>query len=56
VLTDEEKERRLVALRAWSGLSDAEMLAAVERGEIRLEPEHAVWLVLLGRGDLLDRR
>lgn len=55
VLTDDEKEQRLLALRAWSGLSDAEMLARVERGELPLEPEHAEWLVLLGRGDLLDR-
>lgn len=53
-LTSEEKEQRLQALRAWSGLSDHAMIARVERGDLPLEPEHAEWLVLLGRGDLLD--
>ncbi len=56
VLTEEEKERRLRGLRAWSGLSDAELVARAERGALPLEPEHAEWLVLLGRGDLLERR
>jgi hypothetical protein len=53
LLTEGDKERRLATLRAWSGLSDAEMVAGVERGDLPLEPEHAEWLVLLGRGDLL---
>jgi hypothetical protein len=53
--TQEENEEQLRVLREWSGLSDAEMIARVERGAIRLEPRHAQWLVLLGRGDLLDR-
>jgi hypothetical protein len=55
LLSAEEREERLRSLRAWSGLSDNEMLTRVERGELPLEPEHAEWLVLLGRGDLLDR-
>lgn len=54
-LTADEKEQRLRALRAWSGLSDDEMIGRAERGELSLSPEHAEWLVLLGRGDLLDR-
>jgi hypothetical protein len=53
LLTEGDKESRLATLRAWSGLSDAEMVARVERGDLPLEPEHAEWLVLLGRGDLL---
>jgi len=56
VLTEDEKERRLRGLRAWSGLADAELVARVERGTLPLEPEHAEWLVLLGRGDLLAQR
>lgn len=55
LLTDEEKEQRLQALREWSGLTDDEMIARVERHELPLEPPHAEWLVLLGRGELLDR-
>jgi hypothetical protein len=55
LLTDEEKEQRLQALRAWSGLSDDEMIARRERGELPRDPEYAEWLVLLGRGDLVAR-
>jgi hypothetical protein len=55
ILTDEEKEQRLAALRDRFALSDAEMIARVERGDLPLEPEHAEWLVLLDRGDLLER-
>jgi hypothetical protein len=53
LLTDEEKDERLRALRARFGLSDAEMLARVEHGEVPLDAHLAEWLVLLGRGDLL---
>jgi hypothetical protein len=45
---------RLDALRAWSGKSDAEVVAEAERGLLPRDPEYAEWLVLLGRGDLLD--
>ncbi|MEZ4298387.1 MAG: hypothetical protein R3B70_25775 [Polyangiaceae bacterium] len=54
-MSDEEKERRLIALREWSGMTDEEMLARREAGTLPPDPEHSLWLILLGRGDLLAR-
>lgn len=54
-LTDEERDRRLESLRSWSGLSDDEVIARAERGELARDPEYAEWLVLLHREDLLER-
>jgi hypothetical protein len=45
---------RLDALRAWSGKSDAEVVEEAQRGALPRDPEYAEWLVMLGRGDLLD--
>jgi hypothetical protein len=45
---------RLAALQAWSGKSDAEIVEEAQRGTLPRDPEYAEWLVLLGRGDLLD--
>jgi hypothetical protein len=53
VLTEEERGRRLEALRGWSGLADAEVLARASAGTLPPDPEFAEWLVLLRRGDLL---
>lgn len=47
---------RLDALHAWSGKSDAEVVEEAEQGRLPRDPEYAEWLVLLGRGDLLDAR
>jgi hypothetical protein len=47
---------RLDALRTWSGKSDAEVVEEAEQGRLPRDPEYAEWLVLLGRGDLLDAR
>lgn len=52
--TPEDRGERLAALRAWSGRSDDEVLEAAQRGRLPRDPEYATWLVLLGRGDLLD--
>lgn len=49
------RERRLVALRSWAHKSDDEIVEAAARGELPADPEYGEWLVLLGRGDLLDR-
>lgn len=54
-LTEEERARRLEALRAWSGLTDEEVVARAEAGALPGDPEYAEWLVLLSRGDLLAR-
>jgi hypothetical protein len=45
-------ERRAV-LRAWSGMTDEDVIQKAESGDLPLDPEYAEWLVLLGRGDLL---
>lgn len=54
-LTQPERERRLETLRAWSSLSDADVIARAEQGTLPPDPEFAEWLVLLDRGDLLGR-
>jgi hypothetical protein len=54
-LTEAERARRLEALRAFSNLSDADVIARAEAGTLPGEPEFAEWLVLLDRGDLLER-
>jgi len=48
------RQRRLASLRAWSGKTDEEVTRAAESDALPRDPEYAEWLVLLGRGDLLD--
>jgi hypothetical protein len=55
ILDEEERRRRLEALRAWSSLSDEEVIARASAGTLPPDPEFAEWLVLLRRGDLLGR-
>jgi hypothetical protein len=54
-LTDQERETRLSILREWSGLSDAEVLESAASHQLPPTPEYGEWLVLLGRGDLIER-
>ncbi|WP_437276042.1 hypothetical protein WME90_32990 [Sorangium sp. So ce375] len=54
-LTEEEQDRRLAALQAWSGLSNEEVIARAEARTLPSDPEYAEWLMLLDRGDLLER-
>ncbi len=54
-LTDQEREIRLSTLREWLGRSDAEVIASAESRQLPLTPEYGEWLVLLGRGDLIER-
>ncbi len=54
-LSPAEKESRLAALRAWAGLTDAEVVARASRGSLSPDPEYAEWLVLLGYGGLIGR-
>lgn len=49
-----QREQRLAALRVWAGKTDDEVLRAAEQGRLPRDPEYAEWLVMLGRGDLLD--
>jgi hypothetical protein len=50
------RAQRLEALRAWASKSDAEVIDEAKAGTLPRDPEYAEWLVLLGRGDLLDPR
>jgi hypothetical protein len=52
-ITEEERERRLGALRAWSGMTDEQMLERRRTGVLPPDPEFSLWLILLDRGDLL---
>jgi hypothetical protein len=55
-MTEEQREARLARLRAWAGMTDAEVALAATEGHLPGDPEYAEWLVLIGRGDLLDAR
>jgi hypothetical protein len=53
LLSVEEIQERLTALREWSGLTDSQIIEMAETGILPSEPEYAEWLVLLERGDLI---
>jgi hypothetical protein len=54
-LTVDEQEDRLVDLRSWSGKTDDEIITLAQCNQLSPEPEYGEWLVLLGRGDLIER-
>jgi hypothetical protein len=54
LLTAEETELRLMALREWSRLSDTEVIEKAQNHQLPSEPEYCEWLLLLGRGDLIE--
>ena len=54
--TASTREQRLAALRSWAQKSDADVIQAATQGQLPADPEYAEWLVLLGRGDLLDHQ
>lgn len=56
VLTGEEREARLEALRERFALTDDALLEKVRNGEAPADPWVAEWLVLLGLGGLLAQR
>ncbi len=56
ILSDDEREQRLDALREWSGIDDVTVIARAERGTLPRDPEYAEWLVLLGRDDLVPQQ
>lgn len=53
LLTGDEREEILPRLRAKFALTDEQVLALARRGEAPAEPEIAMWLVLLGHGELV---
>ena len=54
-LNEEEKQSRLAALREWSHQSDAEIIALAEVNKLPSDSEYGEWLILLDRGDLVER-
>ena len=55
LLTTEERQVRLSALREWSGKSDLEVIALAEAYQLPSDPEYGEWLILLEREDLIER-
>jgi len=53
-LTPEEAEVHLRELRARWGQSDEEVIALAATGQLQQDVDHHLWLILLGRGDLID--
>ena len=56
VLTPEECEHRLSALQDWSGQTNEDVIALAENRQLPTDPEYGEWLILLDRGDLLERQ
>jgi hypothetical protein len=54
-LSVDEQEARLTHLRQWADQTDDEIIALAENNQLSPEPEYGEWLVLLGRGDLIER-
>lgn len=55
ILSDEECDRRLAALQEWTGKTNDEVIALAENRQLPTDPEYGEWLILLNRGDLLER-
>ena len=56
ILSDEECDRRLAALQEWTGKTNKEVIALAENRQLPTDPEYGEWLILLNRGDLLERQ
>jgi hypothetical protein len=56
ILSDEECDRRLVALQEWTGKTNEDVISLAENRQLPTDPEYGEWLILLNRGDLLERQ
>jgi hypothetical protein len=56
ILSDEECDRRLAALQEWTGKTNDDVIALAENRQLPTDPEYGEWLILLNRGDLLERQ
>jgi len=56
ILSDEECDRRLAALQEWTGETNEEVIALAKNRQLPTDPEYGEWLILLNRGDLLERQ
>jgi hypothetical protein len=56
ILTPEECDRRLAALQEWTGKTNEDVISLAENRQLPTDPEYGEWLILLNRGDLLERQ
>jgi hypothetical protein len=55
VLTEAEIQQRLEDLQKATGKTDAEVIHLAETGQLPSDPEYGEWLILLNKGDWIDR-
>jgi hypothetical protein len=55
ILTEAESQQRREGLQQFTNKTDIEVIRLAETGQLPTDPEYGEWLVLLGRGDLLER-
>ncbi len=56
ILTTEECDERIDALQEYLGKTNEEVITLAENRQLPTAPEYAEWLILLNRGDLLERQ
>ena len=56
MLTQTERDRRLKALQENFKMSDQDVIELAENRQLPSDPEFGEWLILLDRGDLLERQ
>ena len=56
MLTQTERDRRLNALQENFEMSDQDVIELAEKRQLPADPEFGEWLILLDRGDLLERQ
>jgi hypothetical protein len=56
MLTQTERDRRLKALQENFKMSDEDVIELAENRRLPSDPEFGEWLILLDRGDLLERQ
>lgn len=56
ILSEEECDRRLATLQEWTGKTNEDVIALAENRQLPTDPEYGEWLILLNRGDLLERQ
>ena len=56
MLTQTERDRRLNALQENFEMSDQDVIDLAENRQLPSDPEFGEWLILLDRGDLLERQ
>ena len=56
MLTQTERDRRLNALQENFKMSDQDVIELAENRQLPSDPEFGEWLILLDRGDLLERQ